>query len=83
MTTRPQDDPAPDAAFASRRRFLVLVLPLLLLPVAAVVLSSGYAARFVVRSIYLEIATHRAEAIVNGVARLAPRAWTRLIADRP
>ncbi len=83
MTTRSHDDTPLDAPFPLRRRFVLLVLPLLLLLVAAVVVSTGYAARVVVRSIYLDIATHRAAGIVDGVARLAPGPWTGLIAGRP
>lgn len=82
--------PAPDdasqplgAPYPLKRRFRHRVLPVLLLFIAALVLSAGYAAREVVEGIYLQLATRNAAGIAAGVESRAPAAWRRMLVGPP
>jgi class 3 adenylate cyclase len=68
--------------FQLQRRFRRRVLPVLLLFVVVLVVSSGYAAREVFHGVYLELATRRAEGIAAGVERIAPGPWHALLDGR-
>ena len=73
---------APDAPFPLRRYFYGVVLPGLLLLIAAVVLATTQTVRSSTIEVLLQIATERAAGVAEGVSEKAGDAWHRLITDQ-
>ncbi len=71
-----------DAPFPLRRYFYGLVLPGLLLMMAAVVFATTQTVRSSTIEVLLQIATERAAGVAQGVREKAGDAWERLIADQ-
>ena len=71
-----------DTPFPLRRYFYGVVLPGLLLLIAAVVLATTQTVRSSTIEVLLQIATERAAGVAQGVSEKAGDAWHRLIADQ-
>jgi len=68
-----------DRPFPLKRRFLIWIVPGLLLFVGILVFTTYRASQDVVRDIYLKQATLRAEGVAQGVARAHPGEWRDLV----
>ena len=77
----PERDAQGDAPFPLRRYFYGLVLPGLLLLIAAVVLATTQTVRHATIEVLLQIATNRAAGVAKGVSEKAGPAWENLIGD--
>ncbi len=65
------------------RRFTHRIVPILVLFITIMVLTTALASRTAFERIYLRLATIRAEGIAEGVKRIAPDSWARLLSGRP
>ncbi len=68
-----------DRPFPLKRRFLIWIVPVLLLFVGILVFTTYRASQDVVRDIYLQQATQRAQGLAEGVARTHPNEWRDLV----
>ncbi len=68
-----------DRPFPLKRRFLVWIVPGLVLFVGILVFTTYHASQDVVRDIYLQQATQRAQGVAEGVARSHPDEWRDLV----
>ncbi|MGC2857480.1 adenylate/guanylate cyclase domain-containing protein [Novispirillum sp. DQ9] len=71
-------DPLDARPYPLRSRFRRVIVPVLVLLLAASVTLSLIGGKGLVESVYLGVAQLRAEALARGAERLAPEAWRRL-----
>ena len=79
MTTDHSTDQLIDRPFPLKRRFLLWIVPGLVVFVGILVFTTFRASQDVVRDIYLQQATRRAEGVAEGVARSHPNEWRDLV----
>ena len=72
-------DQSIDRPFPLKRRFLLWIVPGLVVFVGILVFTTFRASQDVVRDIYLQQATRRAEGVAGGVARSHPNEWRDLV----
>ncbi|MBF0357168.1 MAG: adenylate/guanylate cyclase domain-containing protein [Magnetococcales bacterium] len=68
-----------DAPYPIMRRFTLRIVPVLLLFITVLVVTTSMATKTVLETIYLQLATSRAEGIADGVKRIAPVSWAKLL----
>lgn len=68
-----------DRPFPLKRRFVAWIVPGLILFLGILIFTTYQASRDVIRDIYLQQATSRAEGIAHGVARSHPEEWSMLV----
>jgi len=72
-----------DRPFPLKRRFLLWIVPGLVVFVGVLIFTTYQSSQHVVRDIYLEQATRRAEGVAEGVAHSHPGEWNDLVNDVP
>jgi adenylate cyclase len=71
---------AMDTPYPIMERFTRRIIPVLLLFIAILLFTTSMASQTVFETIYLQLATIRAEGIAHGVKRIAPISWAKMLA---
>ncbi|MBF0381916.1 MAG: adenylate/guanylate cyclase domain-containing protein [Magnetococcales bacterium] len=69
-----------DNPYPIMERFIKRIVPVLLLFIAILLFTTSIASKTVLETIYLQLATIRAEGIAHGVKRIAPISWEKMLA---
>lgn len=81
-STIPEENPLKEP-YPIMARYVRWIIPMLLIFVAVLVVTTALATQTAQEKIYLHLASIRAKGIAEGVKRIVPAQWSRLLAGEP